>query len=185
MADQGWFREPPERSTDRWSFRAAAVLVVGVLAAFGGTILPSSGLVLLGAGHDRGGRGHVHPRPGHAPADDAGRHGARLAVGIPTHAGKTLEQSRTMDQVVASRAVPWLETPDQAVVWGYALGLHEEVEDVLARSVDVAFTRPSTPVYLPTWYVAMGGGAGRGQAPDRPAHHRACSRRRSCRTSAP
>ena len=39
-----------------------------------------------------------------------------------------------MDQVVAAQDRPWLETPDQAVVWGVALGLHEEVEDVLERS---------------------------------------------------
>ena len=41
-----------------------------------------------------------------------------------------------MDEVVASHALPWVETPDQAVVWGYALGLHHEVEDVLERSVE-------------------------------------------------
>ena len=43
--------------------------------------------------------------------------------------------SRSMNQVVASKAVPWLETPDQAVVWGVALGLRQEVEGVLARSL--------------------------------------------------
>jgi hypothetical protein len=65
--------------------------------------------------------------------------------------------------VVAARTLPWVETPDQAVVWGYALGLHEEVEDVLARSVEAAAASPGSRVYLPTWYVAgtaSGGGAG-------------------------
>ena len=46
---------------------------------------------------------------------------------------RTLEQSRTMDQVVSSKALPWVETPDQAMVWAYALGLHEEAEEVLER----------------------------------------------------
>ena len=49
---------------------------------------------------------------------------------------KTLEMARSMNQVVESRAVPWLETPDQAVVWGVALGLHEEVERVFDRTLD-------------------------------------------------
>jgi hypothetical protein len=81
---------------------------------------------------------------------------------------KTLEQSRSMDQVIASRAVPWLETPDQAVVWGIALGLHEEVEDVLARSVELARApaAASAGVWFPGWYVAgagtVSGGVGDG-----------------------
>ena len=49
---------------------------------------------------------------------------------------KTLEQSRTMDQVVSSKVLPWVETPDQAMVWAYALGLHEEAEEVLERSME-------------------------------------------------
>ena len=58
--------------------------------------------------------------------------------------------------MVASHALPWLETPDQAVVWGYALGLHEEVEDVLARSVEVAGTRAGAGAWFPSWYVGQG-----------------------------
>ena len=49
---------------------------------------------------------------------------------------KTMDQARSMDQVVAEAGLPWLETPDQAVVWGTALGLHEEIEDVLGRSLE-------------------------------------------------
>ena len=91
-----------------------------------------------------------------------------------------------MDEVVASHALPWVETPDQAVVWGYALGLHEEVEDVLARSIETAREAGASglrPPYLPTWYVGAGyaaspvgvGGAG----------HRGCSRRPRSPTSGP
>ncbi len=70
-----------------------------------------------------------------------------------------------MDEVVASHALPWVETPDQAVVWGYALGLHHEVEDVLERSVETAREAGASglrPPYLPAWYVvgASGGGSG-------------------------
>jgi hypothetical protein len=66
--------------------------------------------------------------------------------------------------VVAAKALPWVETPDQAVVWGYALGLHEEVEDVLARSVEVSRERTGGSVWFPTWYVAAGPSGGRGGA---------------------
>lgn len=50
--------------------------------------------------------------------------------------GKTMEQARSMDQVVQEAKLPWIETPDQAAVWGVALGLQDEVERVVERSVD-------------------------------------------------
>ena len=49
---------------------------------------------------------------------------------------KTMDQARSMDQVVAEAGLPWLETPDQVVVWGTALGLHAEIETVLERSLE-------------------------------------------------
>ena len=66
---------------------------------------------------------------------------------------KTLEQARTIDQVVASHALPWVETPDQAVVWAYALGLSEEVEEVLERSIEDVRTGAASPTrtYFPVW----------------------------------
>jgi hypothetical protein len=80
---------------------------------------------------------------------------------------KTLAQSRSMDEVIAAKTVPWLVTPDQAVVWGVAFGLHKEVEDVLQRSLEDV-QRGSAPVtpYFPIWYwgtsdfSGAGGGAG-------------------------
>lgn len=170
VADQGWYREPPERSTDRWSFRAAAVLVLGVLGTVAGWVLPSNGLLLLGAAMIVAAVGmfilaRAMPQ---RTMQGAMVHGWLSAYRRTL--ARTLEQSRTMDQVVATHAVPWLETADQAVVWGYALGLHEEVEDVLARSVDVATgsSGVSAGVYFPAWYVASaasGAGAGTGGGP--------------------
>ena len=44
---------------------------------------------------------------------------------------KTMEQARSMQQVVDEAGLDWLDTPDQAVVWGTALGLQGEIEEVL------------------------------------------------------
>jgi hypothetical protein len=76
---------------------------------------------------------------------------------------KTMEQARSMDQVVAESGLAWLETPDQAVVWGTALGLEHEIEDVLARSLDDVRDGRATAssTYLPAWY---GTGSGGGSA---------------------
>ena len=75
---------------------------------------------------------------------------------------KTMEQARSMDQVVAEAGLPWLETPDQVVVWGTALGLHAEIEDVLDRSLedqrDGRVAAGST--WIPAWYSTGAGGHG-------------------------
>ena len=49
---------------------------------------------------------------------------------------KTMAQARSMQQVVDEAGLDWLETPDQAVVWGTALGLQDEIEGVLERSLE-------------------------------------------------
>ena len=68
---------------------------------------------------------------------------------------KTMAQARSMQQVVDEAGLPWLDTPDQAVVWGTALGLQSDIEGVLSRSLaDVkAGTATSGAVpYFPIWY---------------------------------
>jgi hypothetical protein len=84
---------------------------------------------------------------------------------------KTMAMARSMQQVVDEAKLPWLETPDQAVVWGTALGLQSEIEDVLKRSLeDVEAGRVSSgSTYFPIWYtnssgqsLASAGGAGGG-----------------------
>ena len=67
---------------------------------------------------------------------------------------KTMEQARSMQQVVDEAGLDWLETPDQAVVWGTALGLQGEIEGVLERSLEDVREQPSmaSATYFPAWY---------------------------------
>jgi hypothetical protein len=67
---------------------------------------------------------------------------------------KTMAQARSMQQVVDESGLAWLDTPDQAVVWGTALGLQAAIEGVLARSLeDVRAGRTSgSAPYFPIWY---------------------------------
>ncbi len=53
----------------------------------------------------------------------------------------------------------WLETPDQAVVWGTALGLQDDIESVLSRSLeDVKDARSAaSSTYFPAWYTTSDG----------------------------
>ena len=73
---------------------------------------------------------------------------------------KTMAQARSMEQVVAEAGLDWLDTPDQAVVWGTALGLQGEIEGVLGRSLeDVKEGRTTSGAlpYFPAWYQTSSG----------------------------
>jgi hypothetical protein len=81
---------------------------------------------------------------------------------------KTMAQARSMEQVVAEAGLDWLDTPDQAVVWGTALGLQSEIEGVLSRSLeDVQEGRATGAVpYFPIWYQNSSGSPFMGSAAD-------------------
>jgi hypothetical protein len=67
---------------------------------------------------------------------------------------KTMEQARSMGEVVQEPEVAVLaDTPDKAVVWGLALGLHDEVSEVLARGLEEQVRSAGSPAgaYYPVW----------------------------------
>jgi hypothetical protein len=71
---------------------------------------------------------------------------------------KTMAQARSMQQVVDEAGLAWLETPDQAVVWGTALGLQHDIERVLERTLDdVREGRGTGTPYFPAWYASSSG----------------------------
>jgi hypothetical protein len=68
-----------------------------------------------------------------------------------------------MQQVVQEARLPWLETPDQAVVWGTALGLQADIEQVLARSLEDARAGVTAHnPWLPAWYGSSAGSGSSG-----------------------
>ena len=126
VTDKGWFREPPDKAISRWRTRGVWILILGGVALFAGfQILPSAGLTILGG---------FLIAAGIAMTIISGAMPARTMAGAMIYAmlaayrrtlQKTMEQARSMEQVVAEAKLPWLETPDQAVVWGTALGLQK------------------------------------------------------------
>ena len=64
----------------------------------------------------------------------------------------TFETSATLDDAVTATGLKWLETPDQALVWGVALGLRPEIEALLARTTGgMAKGTIPTSAFLPHW----------------------------------
>ena len=73
---------------------------------------------------------------------------------------KTMAQARSMQQVVDEAGLAWLDTPDQAVVWGTALGLQGDIEGVLSRSLEDVRAGRTTSAgipYFPYWYQSSSG----------------------------
>jgi uncharacterized membrane protein YgcG len=153
VAWKSWFREPPYRSVKQWSGRASTIILAGLAAAGGGIALPSNGLLILGGALIAA--GVVTALIARAmPART--RQGAMLYAMLAAYRRtlqKTMAMSRSMNEVIQRAQLAWLETPDQALVWGVALGLNSEVEGVIRRSVEdaQAGVMEHDP-WVPSWY---------------------------------
>ena len=132
----GWLARMPSPLINRWSGIGIAELVVGGVLVFLGYIIPMSGLTLLGFALGVGGIGTI--AFGHAMSQRT-KEGAYVDAMLKAYRRtlqKTLEQARDMNQVVEDPQIRTLaDTPDKAVMWGIALGLHQEVARVLERSL--------------------------------------------------
>jgi uncharacterized membrane protein YgcG len=169
VTDRGWFREPPAKVMTRWLIGAAVEAIAGAIALVNGLSQPSQGLLLLGI---------ALLAAGMITAILALQMPARTMAGAMIRAmlaayrrtlDKTMAQARSMREVVDEANLDWLDTPDQAVVWGVALGLQNNVQAVLDRSLeDVREGRASaSSTWFPVWYgsgsgqsVGSGGGSG-------------------------
>jgi len=143
----------------RWSARGVGVGVLGGVLIFLGLNIPFNGLLFLGIGLLVAGIAIVVIGRQMPSVTLPGAMIRAMMAAYRRTLRKTMDQARSMDQVVAEAGLPWLETPDQAVVWATALGLHREIETVLERSLeDEREGRVSAgSVWMPAWY---GSGSG-------------------------
>jgi hypothetical protein len=155
----GWMVEKPSRVVTRWAGKGILAVVAGIVAIVLGANVPISGLILIGGAAIVGGVvimlfARFMPKvtmPG--AMIRAMLHAYRRTL------EKTMEQARSMQQVVDGAGLAWLETPDQAVVWGTALGLQGQIEEVLQRSLEDVREQPqlASSTYFPAWYRTSSG----------------------------
>jgi uncharacterized membrane protein YgcG len=159
VVDRGWMEERPSKVVARWAGRGVLAIVAGVIAIVIGIDVPASGLVLLGGGAVLGGTVIVIVAKSMPSVSMAGAMIRAMLAAYRRTLQKTMEQSRSMQQVVDQAGLTWLETPDQAVVWGTALGLQGEIEAVLRRSLEDVKETPSlaSATYFPAWYRTSSG----------------------------
>jgi uncharacterized membrane protein YgcG len=156
VAASGWFREPPRKAVVRLQAIGWLAIIGGaILAVFLADAIPMSGLMVVGGALVAAGvltliiAFYIHART---------MSGAMIYAMLAAYRRtlqKTMEQSRSMVDVVQRANLSWLETPDQAVVWGVALGLHDDVQRVLERTAEDASRGMTAGVWMPGWY---GGG---------------------------
>ncbi|MGH2464520.1 MAG: DUF2207 family protein, partial [Candidatus Limnocylindrales bacterium] len=160
---QGWFVEAPTKAISRYSGRGGIELILGFVAFIFAASATISGLIFVAVGLLAGGAVSIaiaQAMP--ARTKDGAIINAQLKAYRRTLEA-TMAQARSMNEVVASAKLDWLDSPDRAVVWGVALDLNHEVQAVLGRTVeDVQRGVAASGAYFPIWYgsSALGGGLG-------------------------
>lgn len=150
----GWFTQRPSTLMTRWSVIGFAEMALGALFVVGGFLIPMSGLTLLGAATGVGGLVSWGIGQFMSQRTPNGAYVDAMLKAYRRTLEKTLQQARSMEQVVADPTVRLLaDTPDRAVVWGFALGLHDEVAEVLRRNLEDTSDDPvkARTAYYPLW----------------------------------
>ena len=163
----GWFTRRPSTLITRWSFIGGGEMALGILFVIGGFLIPMSGLTLLGAATGVGGLATWGIGQFMSQRTPNGAYVDAMLKAYRRTLQKTMEQARSMEQVVADPTVQRLaDTPDQAVVWGFALGLHDAVAKVLERNLEDQAKDPSraTGAYYPLWLGSAPSSLGDGMA---------------------
>ncbi|HEX9737964.1 MAG TPA: hypothetical protein VGA91_01925, partial [Candidatus Limnocylindria bacterium] len=163
----GWLTRLPTPEITRWVFIGVAEAVLGGGAIFLGNTIPMSGLTLVGAALVVGGLVTAAIGSQMSKRTPNGAYVDAMLKAYRRTLEKTLAQARSMAEVVQDPTVRLLaDTPDKAVVWGVALGLHREVGEVLAREMadpQIRAMTQSSGAYYPMW-LGSSTGSGTGDA---------------------
>jgi uncharacterized membrane protein YgcG len=162
---QGWFTETPAKATSRWVGRGVLAIIVGAVGLFIGFQLPSDGLVVLGGALIGAGIVMLILASSMPSRTMPGAMIRAMLEAYRRTLEKTMAQARSMGEVVQTAAIPLIESPDDAVVWGVALGLQSEVEQVLERTAEDVKSGVAPFGYFPAWYGSSGSDGGSGGGP--------------------
>jgi uncharacterized membrane protein YgcG len=158
----GWLERMPGPSIVRMSGIGIGLAVLGAGAIGIGIVVPMSGAVMLGAALILGGIGTFLFGRAMSQRTSNGAYVDAMLTAYRRTLRKTMEQARSMTEVVQEPQIAMLaDTPDKAVVWGLALGLHDEVASVLARGLEEQRKATGTPAgaYYPVWMGSTPGSA--------------------------
>jgi uncharacterized membrane protein YgcG len=136
--ERGWLNARPSSVMNKWAVIAALEFSAAIAVGIFWLIIQASGLFTLALGFlVAGGVSAALTR--YMPART--RQGAMLWAMLSAYRRTlklTLAQAQSMTDVVSAKALPWVTTPDDAMAWGVAFGLGDEIEAVLSRSLAAA-----------------------------------------------
>jgi uncharacterized membrane protein YgcG len=168
----GWFSQMPSKAISRMTWSGVGIAAVGAGVIGLGVILPMSGAVMFGAAILLGGVGTMGFGQAMSQRTPQGAYVDAMLKAYRRTLQKTMDQARSMGEVIEQPEIAKLaDTPDKAVVWGMALGLHDEVAAVLARGLEEQKQATGSPVgaYYPLWLGSSSGsgwsGASMGDLP--------------------
>jgi uncharacterized membrane protein YgcG len=156
----GWLARMPGPSIARMSAIGIGLALLGGGAIWLGISVPMSGAVMLGGALILGGIGTLLFGRAMSQRTKNGAYVDAMLTAYRRTLQKTMDQARSMSEVVEQPEVATLaDTPDKAVVWGLALGLHDEVAALLARGLEEQRAATGSPAgaYYPGW---LGGTTG-------------------------
>lgn len=159
VVKRGWFAQKPSQVVAGWTVRGILAIIAGGIGFFAGISIPISGLTLIGVAAIVGGIIVIAFARAMPAVTMSGAMMRAMLAAYRRTLQKTMAQARSMQQVVDEAGLAWLDTPDQAVVWGTALGLQSDIEGVLSRSLEDVQTgkAPGTVPYFPFWYQTSSG----------------------------
>jgi len=163
----GWLTRMPGPSITRMTVIGIGIAVVGAIAIVVGIGVPMSGAVLLGGALVLGGIGTVGFGRAMSQRTSQGAYVDAMLTAYRRTLRKTMDQARSFGEVIELPEIARLaDTPDKAVVWGMALGLHDEVAALLARGLEDQRTSTGSPAgaYYPLWLGSTPGSSWSGAA---------------------
>ena len=168
----GWFSQLPSKAISRMTWAGVGIAAIGAGVIGLGVVLPMSGAVMFGAAVLLGGVGTMGFGQAMSQRTPQGAYVDAMLKAYRRTLQKTMDQARSMGEVIEQPEIAKLaDTPDKAVVWGMALGLHDEVAAVLARGLEEQKQATGSPVgaYYPLWLGSSPGsgwsGASMGELP--------------------
>jgi uncharacterized membrane protein YgcG len=161
--DEGWLTEQPGKVVSRWAWRGGLEITAAIVSGFvwfiflTGGVFMSALFMLTASLAFAGVVTYILSRFMPARTHQGAILYAMLSAYKRTLA-TTMAQAHSMTYVVKQRALPWIQTPDEAMCWGIAFGLNAEIEEVLTRTMtDSSEQIPdASDRWYPGWWTMAG-----------------------------
>ncbi|MDQ3690651.1 MAG: TPM domain-containing protein [Chloroflexota bacterium] len=150
----GWLVRMPDPSITRMTAIGVGLAIIGAIIIFVGISVPMSGAVLFGGALVVGGIGTAIFGQAMSKRTPQGAYVDAMLTAYRRMLQRTMDQARGFGEVIKQPEIARLaDTPDKAVVWGMALGLHDEVAALLARGLEGQRQVTGSPAgaYYPLW----------------------------------